>query len=123
MTRKTQKSGPRAIADAGAATHPQSAARAVKLAKAAKSKKTPAKPPEPAPPPAGPRGKIGVVVGMLRRTEGATIPDLMEATGWQAHSVRGALAGAIKKKLGLKVSSQKLESGRVYRIEAADDAA
>lgn len=70
----------------------------------------------------GPRGKIGAVVILLRRTQGATIPDLIEATGWQAHSVRGAIAGAIKKKLGLSVTSTKTETGRVYRIEAVGDA-
>jgi hypothetical protein len=79
-------------------------------------------PTEPAAPTPGPRGKIGVVVAMLQRAEGATIPDLMKATGWQAHSVRGALAGAIKKKLGVKVTSEKRDAGRIYRIEAADDA-
>ena len=70
----------------------------------------------------GPRGKIGIVVGMLRRPEGATVADLMQATDWQPHSVRGAIAGAIKKKLGLAVISTKTEAGRAYRIEAADDA-
>jgi hypothetical protein len=76
-----------------------------------------------APPTAGPRGKIGIVVAMLRRAEGATVPDLMEATGWQAHSVRGAMAGAIKKKLGLVVTSTKTDGARVYCIEAADGVA
>jgi hypothetical protein len=41
---------------------------------------------------------------------------MMAATGWQAHSVRGAIAGAIKKKLKLDVASEKAEGGRVYRI-------
>jgi len=70
----------------------------------------------------GSRGKLGQVVALLRRPDGATLPDLMAATGWQAHSVRGAIAGAIKKKLGLVVTSTKSDAGRVYRIEAADDA-
>ncbi len=39
------------------------------------------------------------------------------ATGWQAHSVRGAMSGALKKKLGLIIASEKTEAGRVYRIE------
>ena len=43
---------------------------------------------------------------------------MMAATGWQAHSVRGAISGAIKKKLGLDVRSEKTEGGRVYRIAA-----
>ena len=72
--------------------------------------------------PASPRGKIGVVVDLLRRPEGATAAELMAATGWQAHSVRGAISGAIKRKLGLTVLSAKTEAGRTYRIEAARDA-
>lgn len=61
--------------------------------------------------------KIDVAVQLLSRRKGATIADLMEATGWQAHSVRGAIAGAIKKKLGHTVTSDIEEKrGRVYRI-------
>lgn len=70
-----------------------------------------------------PRGKIGVAVELLRRDQGATLADLMEATGWQAHSVRGAIAGAIKKKLGLMVTSTKTGAGRIYRIGPVNDAA
>lgn len=54
---------------------------------------------------------------LLGRLEGATIGDMAEATGWQPHSVRGALSGVIGKKLGLKVTSEKLpDRGRVYRV-------
>lgn len=61
--------------------------------------------------------KIDAAVQLLSRKKGATIADLMEATGWQAHSVRGAIAGAIKKKLGHMVLSEFEEKrGRVYRI-------
>jgi hypothetical protein len=57
------------------------------------------------------------VIAMLKRPEGATIPQICEATGWQAHTVRGTFAGAFKKKLGLTVTSDKAEGGvRVYRI-------
>jgi len=57
------------------------------------------------------------MIEMLRRSEGATIAQLGEAFGWQAHTVRGAISGALKKKLGLKVVSDKPEDGeRVYRI-------
>lgn len=73
--------------------------------------------------PPSPGGKIGRLVELLRRPGGATIPDLMGASGWQAHSIRGAIAGAVKKKLGLAVLSAKGEAGRIYRIEAGDDAA
>jgi hypothetical protein len=57
-----------------------------------------------------------VMLGLLRRPEGATITDLQTATGWQPHSVRGALSGVVAKKLGHTVVSTKEERGRVYRI-------
>ena len=61
--------------------------------------------------------KLALMVEMLRRPEGATVDQIVDATGWQRHSVRGAFAGAIKKKLGLAVTSEKVESrGRVYRV-------
>lgn len=63
-----------------------------------------------------PNGKIGALVVLLRRPNGATIADLCKETGWQAHSVRGALSGTIKKKLALQLQSEKMEAGRVYRI-------
>ena len=54
---------------------------------------------------------------MLRRPKGATIEQMTAKTGWQAHSVRGAISGALKKKLGLSVTSETVEGrGRVYRI-------
>lgn len=63
-----------------------------------------------------PKTKIDQVVALLRRPEGATIDSMRAVTGWQAHSVRGALSGTIKKKLGLAISSEAAEDGRVYRI-------
>ncbi len=63
-----------------------------------------------------PTSKIEAVIALLRRPKGANIKDLMEATGWQAHSVRGAISGAIKKKLGLNVMSEKTGTVRLYRI-------
>jgi hypothetical protein len=51
---------------------------------------------------------------MLRK--GATIDEMVAATGWQSHTVRGAMAGALKKRLGLTIASEKEEGGRVYRI-------
>ena len=61
--------------------------------------------------------KQALVVEMLQRAEGATVDQIMEATGWQRHTVRGAFAGALKKKLGLTVNSEKVEDrGRVYRV-------
>jgi hypothetical protein len=61
--------------------------------------------------------KIDIVVGLLRRPEGADVTALAEATGWQLHSVRGAIAGHIKKKLGLAVATRKIDGKTVYRIE------
>jgi hypothetical protein len=62
--------------------------------------------------------KQATLIAMLRTAEGATIEEIMAATGWQAHTVRGAMAGALKKKLGLEVTSEKVEGrGRVYRIK------
>jgi hypothetical protein len=60
--------------------------------------------------------KQAQLVAMLRRAEGAIIAQIVEATGWQPHTVRGALAGALKKKLGLTVVSVKVDSTRVYRL-------
>ncbi|GAA0195298.1 hypothetical protein QOZ96_000047 [Brevundimonas nasdae] len=63
--------------------------------------------------------KISQVIALLRRPEGATAAQIMAATGWQAHSVRGAIAGQIRKKLGLAVATEKVECLTVYRITAA----
>ena len=70
-----------------------------------------------APGPVAPGGKLGQLVGLLQRADGATLDDMIAATGWQAHSVRGAMSGSLKKKLGLDITSTKTEAGRVYRIE------
>jgi hypothetical protein len=66
--------------------------------------------------PVQPTSKIEAIVRLLRRAEGASTEDLMKATGWQAHSVRGAISGSIKKKLGLNVASDKPGTVRFYRI-------
>ena len=61
-----------------------------------------------------------MLIAMLRRPEGATLDQIIEATGWQPHTVRGAISGALKRKRGLEVTSAKNESGeRVYRIADA----
>lgn len=64
-----------------------------------------------------PSGKLGKVVALLRRPKGATIADLTKATGWQAHSVRGAISGTIKRKLKLTVLCEKAGEVRTYRIK------
>ncbi len=81
--------------------------------------------PEPAAPPqsATPRQprtgtKQDQVIALLRRPRGATLAEIGEATGWAAHTCRGALAGALKKRLGLTVTSTKEAGGeRTYRID------
>lgn len=63
--------------------------------------------------------KQAALIAMLRTADGATIEEIVAATGWQPHTVRGAIAGALKKRLGLEVISEKIDGrGRVYRINA-----
>ena len=63
--------------------------------------------------------KQATIIGMLQRAEGATIAQICEATGWQAHTVRGTFAGAFKKKLGMIITSDKAQGGvRTYRAAA-----
>lgn len=63
--------------------------------------------------------KQAKLIEMLKRPDGATIDEIVKKFDWQPHTVRGAIAGALKKKLGLDVQSEKVEGrGRVYRIKA-----
>jgi hypothetical protein len=62
--------------------------------------------------------KQNEVIAMLQRPEGATVAEVVSATGWQRHTVRGLFSGTLKKKLGLTLTSAKEERGRVYRIAA-----
>ena len=78
----------------------------------------PSSPPAAPPVASLPKGKLGALIGLLKRPEGADVEEMMAATGWQAHSVRGAMSGALKKKLGLTIESEKSAAGRVYRIPA-----
>jgi hypothetical protein len=66
----------------------------------------------------GAQSKLATVVAMLRKSDGAGIEDVMRATGWQRHTVRGVISGAIKKRLGLEVGSATRDGKRVYRISA-----
>ena len=61
--------------------------------------------------------KTELVVSLLSRRSGATLKELMAATGWQAHSIRGLISAQITGKLGLQVDSFKREGERVYRIK------
>lgn len=61
--------------------------------------------------------KLGLLIDLLKRKIGATIEDAVKATGWQAHSVCGAISGTLKKKRGLNiVSALDTKRGRFYRI-------
>jgi hypothetical protein len=64
--------------------------------------------------------KQAQVIAMLKRPDGATVEEIMAATEWQAHTVRGFFAAPLKKRLGLEFMSEKVEDrGRVYRIASA----
>lgn len=63
--------------------------------------------------------KIQKLVTLLRGANGATLEEMMSTTGWQPHSVRGALSGTIKRKLGLTLVSEIREGVRVYRVVEA----
>ena len=78
-------------------------------------------PPEPDPAPKARTPREGTkqakLIAMLRSPGGATIVEIMVALDWAAHTIRGAMAGALKKKLGLEVTSEKVEvRGRVYKL-------
>ena len=64
-----------------------------------------------------PNTKHARILAMLRTPAGATIAAIMTATEWQQHSVRGFLAGVVRKKLGLNLVSESTDKGRVYRIK------
>jgi hypothetical protein len=65
-----------------------------------------------------PPTKLGVIIELLQRPKGATVEELMVATGWHAHWVRAAISGALRKKLKHIVLSKKSAAGRTYRIPA-----
>jgi hypothetical protein len=79
------------------------------------SRKRPA--PASSKPAAGPDTKHGRIIAMRRMPAGATIAAIMTATDWQQHSVRGFLAGVVRKKLGLNLVSEQTDKGRLYRIK------
>ena len=83
---------------------------------ATKQKKSKSKPAKAASQSGG--SKQDRIVALLRRPQGATIAAVMKATGWQQHSVRGFLAGTVRKKLKLNLISEETKTGRVYRIKS-----
>ena len=90
------------------ATPAKKATKAAKSAKAPKKKATVAH-----------KGsKTAQVLDLLKRSDGASLKELMKATGWQAHSVRGFLSGALRKKMGLTVASAKAaDEERRYSVK------
>jgi hypothetical protein len=91
---------------------PQAAPVAPKKAKATKAATA-----KDATPTARDGSKKAIVLGMLKRPDGATLADIMSATDWQAHSVRGFISGSLGKKMGLTVESFKRTDGvRAYKV-------
>ena len=66
-----------------------------------------------------PGSKQSSVIAMLQSPSGATVAAIMKATGWQQHSVRGFLAGVVRKRFKLKLSSKKVDGQRIYGITGA----
>lgn len=96
---------------------PSSAPRKGAASKSADKRKAVDAPTNAKPQPAHrPGSKLDAIIKLMRRPRGASIEQMMAETGWQPHSVRGAISGAIKKKLGLAVSSERAGDERLYRI-------
>jgi len=102
----------KAIQRLDAAPAPQAADVAPKPKRSRKASKA-----EDAAPTTREGSKKAIVIELLKRPEGASLNDIMSATDWQAHSVRGFISGALTKKMGLNVESSKRDDGvRIYRI-------
>jgi len=127
MTSTTEQTetAPAATAEPKPAKKAQAGARRAHVAPAKGKLNKKAHPPKKAPKGAkkatGARdgSKTGTILELLRRPGGVTAKELMKATGWQPHSVRGFLSGTVRKKMGLAVTSSKGEDGeRTYSIKS-----
>lgn len=79
-----------------------------------------AKAADPKPPTRRAGTKQAMLIALLQASEGATMVEIVAATGWKAHTARGAMFGALKKKLGLTITSERVDGrGRVYKLSAA----
>lgn len=68
-----------------------------------------------------PSGKLGQIVDLMQRPEGATVQEMMDATGWQKHSARGAISGQLKKKRGYVIDKSMNGDGEIiYKIESEE---
>jgi hypothetical protein len=100
---------------------PQAVTHGAEASEAAQAPAEASSPPAPAAAPRERKTREGtkqaLVIEMLRRPEGATIAEIAEASGWLHHTIRGMIAGALKKKLGMAIESSKDdERGRIYRL-------
>lgn len=67
-------------------------------------------------------GKLGALVELMRRPQGASLKELCAETNWQPHSVRGALAGSLKRSRGYQIASERIDGVRVYKIAPLQEA-
>ena len=104
-------------ARAAARKPPAATTRAKSTRKPGRGKKAPKRRPKAKAATPGQGSKSAHVIALLEKSKGATLAELMKATGWLAHSVRGFLSGTLRKKMGLKIESTKRGGGeRVYSI-------
>jgi len=104
-------------ARAAARKPPAATTKAKSTRKPSRGKKAPKRRPKAKAATPGHGSKTALVISLLEKSKGASLAELMKATGWQAHSVRGFLSGTLRKKMGLKVESAKRGDGeRVYSV-------
>lgn len=119
ITKSSKTSAAKAAKNSARDARGASQANAVQRKTARKSRVDAQQPAQPASATAAPITKSQTCIELLGRPDGATITELQRATGWQAHSVRGFLSGALKKRMRLCIMSDKAAGGeRRYRISA-----